>query len=90
MLRPGTKFCECPRCGAIFSNEGNFDLHRKGETNARFCADPQALRRKNGDPVLVLNEKGVWVRPGKPVSAVRVRAESTISENRTHSADSEN
>lgn len=57
-LREGTRSM-CPSCWEIFSSEGNFDRHRKGEHDGeRFCVQPESVglsRKANGD----------WARIGK-------------------------
>jgi hypothetical protein len=45
MLRPEAvlkgRVCQCSVCGLVFSTEGNFDRHRKGDHRAsRYCVTP--------------------------------------------------
>jgi len=54
--------CLCPACGRYFGGVYGFDLHRQGDGNARFCADPLSLTTKSGKSLLKLNEKGYWIR----------------------------
>lgn len=36
----GSQRCRCPACGAIFSTVSNFDRHRAGKMDARYCRNP--------------------------------------------------
>ena len=38
--RPGSTHCTCSTCKRVFSNITNFDAHRVGPTDTRYCIDP--------------------------------------------------
>lgn len=39
----GSRRCECPACGELFTTPANFDKHRKGKPGARYCVPPAAV-----------------------------------------------
>ncbi len=63
-LPHGSKYCYCAACGEYFTNETNFNLHRRGEPTARYCVHPSEVRTKRGIAKLRLNTKGYWARTG--------------------------
>ena len=60
----GTNFCKCAACGEYFTNETNFDMHRRENAGTRYCTHPSELLTKAGKARLSLNAKGYWARPG--------------------------
>lgn len=49
--------CHCGACHASFRTLGGFDLHRRGGV----CADPAGITGKDGEAVLRLDDRGIWV-----------------------------
>lgn len=55
------KRCKCTACGEVFSTEANFDRHRKGKGDKRYCVDPE-------DVGLVIKEVSTgsyWCMPSR-------------------------
>jgi hypothetical protein len=65
----GTKSrCQCVVCGEFFSTTRNFDKHRKGDHDNRYCVDPE-------DVGLVIGESHgntFWKEEGSNGTAGRV------------------
>lgn len=55
----GLKTCHCTACHESFASVSAFDLHQRLDTGHTVCADPAAMRRKNGNSVLVSRD-GIW------------------------------
>lgn len=64
----------CASCGEFFSNENNFDLHRKGKGKSRFCVDPSTLVSKSGENLLKIRHtdsgESFWVGEGSRPDAL--------------------
>lgn len=51
-LKPDTTRSMCVECWEVFTTDGNFTKHRRGEPEARFCVKPDSVgltQRDNGD-----------------------------------------
>lgn len=63
---PGSKRCQCMRCGLVFSTPGSFDRHQLLDDNGdAHCFDPASIG-------MVIRGQTVWGFPGdRPVELLR-------------------
>lgn len=61
-LNVGSSVSKCTGCNAVFSSEKAFDMHRKGEGEHRYCADPRdvGLELKERKAGTLWGRKGSW------------------------------
>lgn len=87
----GSRRCECPTCGELFSNEAAFDRHRRGAIDDRRCIAPASTGLVSST---VAGGFTVWHRNGRnhfrvsrrsadlPKSSTQARGQKIALENR--------
>jgi len=60
----GLSYCHCSRCHETFAGVEWFDRHqisgRRGGAQLPKCIPPGDLTRKDGSPLLRLDDQGIW------------------------------
>jgi hypothetical protein len=76
----GLARAHCVVCHATFSTNGTADLHWSSSGYDANHLDPASVTNRHGEPLLVLDEKGIWHRAGrKPAYLTGTRSEAAKS-----------